>query len=112
MLLLEDDPAVQTLVDFALTGRGATVATASTSEELTAMIGNGVFDVALLDLSPLGKNPTTVLSLLESHCPGLLVVVISGSVAPNVDAPNIAAWVRKPFEVRELVEALMRLRPL
>jgi CheY-like chemotaxis protein len=111
ILLLEDDPAVQTLVDFALTARGATVATACTREELTAMIGNGVFDIALLDLSPLGKNPASVLSLLQSRCPDLLVVVISGSVAPDVDAPNIAAWVRKPFEVRELVEALTRIRP-
>ena len=112
VLLLEDDPAVQALVDLGLTTRGATVATASTREELTAMIGKGVFDVALLDLSPLGKTPATVLALLQSRCPSLRVVVISGSVAPDVDAPNIAAWVRKPFEVRELVEALARIRPL
>ncbi|HEX7669660.1 MAG TPA: sensor histidine kinase, partial [Polyangiaceae bacterium] len=92
--------------------RGATVATASTREELTTMIGKGVFDVALLDLSPLGKTPATVLALLQSRCPDLRVVVISGSVAPDVDAPNIAAWVRKPFEVRELVDALARIRPL
>jgi CheY-like chemotaxis protein len=112
VLLLEDDPAVQALVELGLSTRGATVATASTREELTAMIDKGVFDVALLDLSPLGKTPASVLSLLQNRCPELLVVVISGSVAPDVDAPNIAAWVRKPFEVRELVEALSRIRPL
>ena len=112
VLLLDDDPAVQALIELGLTTRGATVATASTQEELTAMTGKGVFDVALLDLSPLGKNPASMLALLQTRCPSLLVVVISGSVAPDLDAPNISAWVRKPFEVRELVEVLAGLRPL
>ena len=111
VLLLEDDPAVQTLVDLGLSTRGASVATASTVTELDAMIRRGVFDVALLDLSPLGKNPAATLALIERCQHGLPVVIISGSVAPDVDAPNVASWVRKPFEIGELVEALSGLAP-
>ncbi len=109
ILLLEDDPAVQTLVDLGLSTRGASVATASTVTELDAIIRRGVFDVALLDLSPLGKNPGATLALIE-HCQhGLPVVIISGSIAPDIDAPNVASWVRKPFEIGELVQALSAL---
>jgi CheY-like chemotaxis protein len=110
VLLLEDDPAVQTLVDLGLSTRGASVATASTVNELAAILRRGVFDVALLDLSPLGKNPAATLDLIECSQRGLPVVIISGSVAPDVDAPSITSWVRKPFEIGELVQALAALQ--
>jgi CheY-like chemotaxis protein len=109
VLLLEDDLAVQALVELGLSSRGAAVAAASTFEELVGMLGTGVFDVALVDLSPLGKCPAESVALVASRQPGLPLVVISGSVAPSLDAPSIAGWVRKPFEVGELVDALGRL---
>ena len=84
------------------TGVTASVATASTKDELIAIVRRGVFDVALLDLSPLGRNPAAALALIESCQSGLPVVIISGSVAPDVDAPNVTSWVRKPFEVGEV----------
>lgn len=112
VLLLDDDPAVQALVELGLTARGATVATASCQQELLAMCETGVFDIALLDLSPLGDDPSAVVALLAQRQQSLPLVIISGSAAPTVDAPNIAAWVRKPFEIRELAEALCRVRRL
>lgn len=106
VLLLEDDLAVQTLIELGLSARGAAVGSASTLAELTSMVQHGVFDVALLDLSPLGVDPSAALALIEKAHRGLPVVIISGSVAPDVDARSIAAWVRKPFEVGELVQAV------
>ncbi len=110
VLVLEDDPAVASLVEFGFTARGAEVAAVRTAAELVTLVKNGVFDVALLDLSPLGQDPRATLDLIRAHRPDLPVVVISGSVAPDCDAPNIAAWVRKPFEISELVQAVTRLR--
>jgi CheY-like chemotaxis protein len=109
VLLLEDDPAVQALLDLGLSTRGATVASAATGKEFVALIQRGVFDVALLDLSPLGSNPAATLAVVERARPNLPIIVISGSVAPDVEAPNILGWVRKPFEVGEVVEALARI---
>jgi CheY-like chemotaxis protein len=109
VLLLEDDLAVQGLVELGLTTRGAAVAAATSFEELLTMVATGVFDVALVDLSPLGPSPGAALALLEQKQPGLPLVVISGSVAPSLDTLSIAAWVRKPFELGELVEAIGRL---
>lgn len=110
VLLLEDDPAVQSLIEFGLSTRGAAVAVVSSAREVNSLILTGVFDVALVDLSPLGDNPEATLGLLADRHPAMPVVVISGSVAPDVQSPNIAAWVRKPFEVGELVQTLLRLR--
>jgi CheY-like chemotaxis protein len=109
VLLLEDDPAVQALLDLGLSTRGATVASVGTGKEFVALTERGVFDVALLDLSPLGIDPKATLALVERARPNLPIIIISGSVAPNVDAPNIVGWVRKPFEVAEVVEALARI---
>jgi CheY-like chemotaxis protein len=111
VLLLEDDAAVSTLVDVGLTARGAEVASVREFGELTEVVRRGVFDVALLDLSPLGDDPHHALDVLEQRRPGLPIVIISGSVAPELDVPRIVAWVRKPFEVGELVDALTRIRP-
>jgi len=109
VLLLEDDPAISALIDIGLSGRGAQVATARTLGDLKLLLERGVFDVMLVDLSPLGDDPMATLCLFDRLDPAPAVVIISGSVAPQVDAPCVDAWVRKPFEIVEIVDALTRL---
>jgi CheY-like chemotaxis protein len=111
VVALEDDLAVLSLIDCGLTARGARVVAVSSLEEVERVLARGVFDVALVDLSPIGSEPTPVLRRLAELGGGLPVVVISGSVAPDVASDAVAAWVRKPFEVNELAEAIARVRP-
>ena len=108
VLVLEDDPAVLSLLEFGLGARGATVAAALNDSELLLMLSQGVFDVALIDLSPLGENPNDVLDRLVRTRPDLPLIVISGSVSPDVSAKTISAWVRKPFQIGELSDAIAR----
>lgn len=108
ILVLEDDPAVMALIEFGLSGRGASVVCVSSQTELFGVLQNGIFDVALLDLSPLGTDPTQSLHRLRAANATLPVIVISGSVAPDVESAAIVGWVRKPFEISEIVDALTR----
>lgn len=109
LLVLEDDAAVLALVEFGLTARGAQVASVSSPEELDLALQRGVFDLALVDLSPIADDPERALAHIAERLPGVPVVIISGAAAPNVDASRVAAWVRKPFEIGELTDALCRV---
>lgn len=116
VLLLEDDDAVVGLLSTALSLRGAEVACARTEEDLiraTVPGGQeGAFDAALLDLSPIAGNLGGAVKCLRAHSPDAKVVVISGS-ALDVgldEQPKAMAWVRKPFEVGEILDALGDLR--
>jgi CheY-like chemotaxis protein len=110
VLVLEDDEGVGALIELGLGVRGAEVVWAVGLGDLETILTRGVFDVALLDLSPLGPEPSKVIQGLREGHPELSIVVISGSAAPDVEPTLVDAWVRKPFEVGELVQAMCELR--
>lgn len=106
ILLLEDDEAVLEMVRFGLTSRGADVVASTNCEHLGELLKER-FDVAVLDLSPLGDEPNGMLSLFQAA--NVPIVLISGSVAPNLGEVALSAWVHKPFALHELYEVLSEL---
>jgi CheY-like chemotaxis protein len=111
VLVLEDDPAVLTMIEFGLQSRGASVLRAANLEQLREAIRVGGFDVALLDLSPIHDLPAQVLEELRAGRADLPVLLISGSaVSPDVALP-FSGWVQKPFELGELYEAIRAVVP-
>jgi DNA-binding NtrC family response regulator len=108
VLLVEDDEAVIDLLDTALTARGADVVSIRSGRELGPALAAGPFDVALFDISPIREDIEGALSCVRKANSALRVVVISGSAVqmPSLPAEWVAAWVRKPFEVGELIQAL------
>lgn len=104
VLVLDDDDAVLELLATALSVRGAEVASARTAAELER-VEAARFDVALLDLSPLGGSVAASIARVRERSPDAKVVVISGSAGglPDDAAALASAWVRKPFEVAELL---------
>lgn len=115
VLVLEDDDAVMDMVKFGLESRGAQVYGAASLAEvgvLTTLHRN--FDVALVDLSPLGGNYALASKELRAHQPNMPLVLMSGSVSGNAIESgatelSVAAWVRKPFELGELYDILSRV---
>lgn len=108
ILLVEDDEAVIDLLDTALTARGADVVSIRSRGELGPALEAGRFDVALFDISPIRDDIEGALSSVRAVNGALRVVLISGSAVqmPSLPAEWVAAWVRKPFEVGELIHAL------
>jgi CheY-like chemotaxis protein len=109
VLVVEDDAAVCSLVELALGARGAEVVVARTLPEFTrALTTDGPFDAALVDLSPLGTSVNSAFDALQAAYPGIPVILISGvasGVSENV-VGRVTAWVRKPFEMGEVIEVL------
>ncbi|MCL2724581.1 MAG: hybrid sensor histidine kinase/response regulator [Polyangiaceae bacterium] len=108
VLLLEDDVAVTRLLDAALEARGASVAIASTAEELSASLANAVYDAVLVDLSPIAENPDRALANVRARLPHAKILLITGNAdaVPSAFADHDVELVRKPFEVGEVIRAL------
>ncbi|MCC6521097.1 MAG: sensor histidine kinase [Polyangiaceae bacterium] len=109
VLLLEDDGAVVELLELSLGARGASVRTVASARALEEALGSEHFDTLLLDLSPLaGTLEPALLERARRASPGVTVIVISGTA---VATPPGVAWVRKPFEPGELVDAMIDAAP-
>jgi CheY-like chemotaxis protein len=108
VLLVEDDDAVISLLSTALSLRGASVRAARTASELGSLLSQERFDTALLDLSPIAEDIAGAVERVQASSPTVRLVFISGSMSevPAEAADASAAWVRKPFEVGEVLAVL------
>jgi signal transduction histidine kinase len=109
VLVVEDDEAVRSLVELALEARGAEAMIVANRKEFDAVVGQGAeLDAALVDLSPLAADPAGAFQLLRELHPGIPVILISGvaSGVPEELVSEVSAWVRKPFEMGEVLAVL------
>jgi CheY-like chemotaxis protein len=112
VLVIDDDPAVLSLVEFALEAYGVQVLAALSPAEVEDILANGqTFDAALVDLSPFAGAEDPILVKLAEAVSGSAVILISGLLKelPSELDLKVAAWVRKPFEMSEVVEVLSRI---
>jgi CheY-like chemotaxis protein len=118
VLVVEDDEHVALLLETALGARGATVHVARDAKEFEIAIARAsgglgdTQDVALIDLSPLASDLGGALTRLRQHSPKVALVFISGSATglPDEVLLHDVTWVRKPFEVAEVVAAVLATR--
>jgi CheY-like chemotaxis protein len=113
VLVVEDDRDVAALLESALGARGARVVVARTADELTQCAIQR-HDAALIDLSPIANDVRGAVELLRRGSPDVALVFISGSAVGLPDGLSMqrVRWVRKPFEVGEIVAALTETRAL
>lgn len=108
VLLVEDDDAVVELLDTALTARGADVVSIRRRDQLSGALATGPFDAALFDISPIQDDVCGALASTRLSSESVRVVLISGSAQQMPALPDdwVSAWVRKPFEVSEILHAI------
>jgi CheY-like chemotaxis protein len=111
VLVVEDDADVAALLQSALGARGAQVVIARTVVELIERAAQRN-DAALIDLSPIADDIGGAVDALRRGSPEVALVFISGSVIGLPDGldPKRTRWVRKPFEVGEIVAAITETR--
>jgi len=107
VLVVEDDADVAVLLEAGLGARGAEVVVVRTAAELLRRADDG-YDAALIDLSPIAHDVRGAVDALRRGSPAVTLVLISGSAVglpEGLEGVRIR-WVRKPFEVGEIVAAL------
>jgi ActR/RegA family two-component response regulator len=112
VLLVEDDEHVTLLLGTALGARGAVVTIARDRAELMRALSAGQHDAALIDLSPIASDVRGAVTALRESSPRAALVFISGSSVglPEALVGEGVLWVRKPFEVGEIVAAVLQAR--
>ncbi len=112
VLVVEDDEHVTILLSAALGARGALVTLARSRAELTLALAAGEHDAALIDLSPIATDVGGAVHAMRQRSPRAALVFISGSSIglPDALAGEGVLWVRKPFEVGEIVAALLKAK--
>jgi CheY-like chemotaxis protein len=107
--VLEDDPAVMSLLEFGLGSRGVELVALSSLSELQEFGKNGgTVDAALVDLSPIAADPQGAIDSLRDNSPNVSVFLISGTTLSQTLGRGITGWIRKPFELGEIFQALAK----
>jgi CheY-like chemotaxis protein len=108
LLVVDDDDALREMLSTALTLRGARVTAVRRAEE--ARLLSGPFDAALIDMTLEDLRGDELLAQLRKRGSVSAAMLVTGSA----QAPRLVLggepddWVRKPFEVAELVDRLKR----
>ncbi|MCS6899583.1 MAG: ATP-binding protein [Myxococcales bacterium] len=113
VLLLEDDRSILDLLEIALSSRGVATVLLPDITALHAALKQGPFDAVLVDWSPIAASPLHYLTTLRVACPSVPLLVISGSATiPDAEALALCAvWIRKPFDLGELLATLTSVLP-
>ena len=106
ILVVDDDDALREMIGTALSLRGADVVTAANGEE--ARSAEGRFDIALIDMMLDECRGDELLASLRRRGSVSAAMLVTGAV----QKPKLVAggepddWVRKPFEISQLVERI------
>lgn len=110
VLVLEDDEAVTSLLELGLGVSGVQITAVKTLAEFKRFFQEGgTADLALVDLSPAGPRPSEALLIIHSHCEPTPLVVMSGHTVDSIPGVHVAGWLRKPFEIAEVLDTLGRV---
>ena len=112
ILLLDDDAAIRRLVALLLKRAGYRVDAVDKGNEAIAAVDRTRYDVILLDIMMPTEGGMTVIKHLRKRDPAALkrVILLSGAPAAVLQsvASDVFAIVNKPFEEKELLDAIKR----
>lgn len=109
--VLDDDAGVIDLLEMVLSARGADVKTFQRHDQFLSSLETTRYDVALLDASPFGDALEATLEQLKQRHPALDLILISGASDPGATIGKLGVtWIRKPFEVDEVVDVVRIVR--
>ena len=115
VLLVDDDAAVRHSVHRALEARGCTVVEAADAHEAQQALARARPDVVVMDLVLPGMEGREAANLISARQPGVPILFITGYTSrESMRAGTLSqedAFMRKPFELSELIEAIARLLP-
>ena len=112
LLLVEDEETLRTSVSKMLSRRGFSVVGAGDgSAAVDVLRGHpGKIDIILLDMTLPGTPSREVIEEAQRTRPAVKIVLTSAysreTVAQSIDAPIVKGFIRKPFQVGDLVQLL------
>jgi len=110
ILVVDDNRELQKLVRSSLEHKGYDVLTAGDAVQGLELIARGKIDLALLDVMMPGMDGLTMLSHLREHNDDLRVIIMTALSTPETAVSALrdqaCDWLRKPFEIQQLLSAV------
>ncbi len=116
LLVVDDNPTLRTLIQFALRPLGLPLLAATDGAEAVEVYARyqPAISLVLLDLHMPGRSGEQTRSELVQMDSGVRCLLISGAVWDGADAlarPGVVGLLQKPFKVDALLNAVRRLLP-
>lgn len=112
VLIVDDEANMRWILKEALAAVGYEVEVATGGQEALSEMGRRPADLVLLDLKLKGMDGLTTLRRLMERWPDTVVIILTayGTVATAVEAMQLGAadYLRKPFDVEEIIFKLQR----
>ncbi|MGH7971989.1 MAG: response regulator [Limisphaerales bacterium] len=111
ILVIDDEPAVRSLLNRALTTAGHEVLLAAHGQEALALLVSAPVDLVVTDIyMPIQEGLSTIREL-RNRFPGLPIIAMSGMPLANemlgiAEALGVKACLRKPFPTDDLLKAI------
>jgi len=111
VLVVDDEPVLRVLVREILQEEGYAVIDATDGRSMLELLDGVHPDLVLMDVMMPGIDGREAYKVLRSRTdlPDLPVVMMSAAVQPSKLDPSITAFLRKPFDLSELLELVERL---
>jgi CheY-like chemotaxis protein len=113
ILIVEDDPAIRSLLGEVLSDSGYCVESAADGRIAMDMVARALPDLLITDLLMPGLTGWSVLSRVRRQAPHLPILVISGAltgVPPDkASLPNRTMFLSKPILISQLLDAIEQL---
>lgn len=108
ILVVDDEPAVASVVTECLESAGFTPETSTDSVAALGRISAVVYDLIVSDIAMPGLTGLQLLSLIKQHSPSPEVILITGFSTRELAAQALEhgafAYLEKPFDTTDLVE--------
>lgn len=114
ILLLEDDPALNDLLDDHLTDQGHNVTLATNGQEALEFLIDEVFDLALLDINTPIMTGLEVLKTIredyKNQTPAIVLTAYQDTKHLKESFENgVDDYIKKPFDLEELDQRIIKL---
>ena len=111
VLVVDDEPVLRILMREILQEEGYAVIDAADGRTMLELLDGVHPDLVLMDVMMPGVDGREAYQMLRSRTdlPDLPVVMMSAAVQPSKLDPSITAFLRKPFDLTELLELVARV---
>jgi DNA-binding response OmpR family regulator len=110
VLVVDGDGSIRGMVDAVLRREGFEVEVARNEDAAVSRMKAKRYDALVVDMPAGDSDASQVLRAIAAERPDVKCVVIISSSSPanieTIDVANVAVKLRKPFEIRELIEAV------
>lgn len=116
VLIIDDEPAICKALSIALSRTGFFVRTALSGDEGIRILKDEAFDVLVLDLRVQDMRGDVIFELAKAERPELTrrTLFVTGDIserADNIIAACKCPLLRKPFELRDLINIVVSMAP-